>query len=56
MTPTLAARMAATFDRLSGGRLMVNLVTGGDQAELAGDGVFLDHEQRYRQSEEFIDI
>jgi alkanesulfonate monooxygenase len=56
MTPTLAARMASTFDRLSGGRLMVNLVTGGDQAELEGDGVFLDHEQRYRQSEEFIDI
>src|SRR5881392_3405411 len=30
MAPTLAARMAATFDRLSGGRLLVNLVTGGD--------------------------
>ncbi len=27
--PALAARMAATFDRLSGGRLLVNLVTGG---------------------------
>src|SRR5438552_13972010 len=45
--PVLSARMAATFDRLSGGRLLVNLVTGGDADELAGDGVFLDHEQRY---------
>jgi len=54
--PSLAARMAATFDRLSGGRLLVNLVTGGDQAELEGDGVFLDHASRYEQSAEFIRI
>ena len=54
--PALAARMAATFDRLSGGRLLVNLVTGGDQVELEGDGVFLDHATRYEQSAEFIRI
>jgi alkanesulfonate monooxygenase len=54
--PSLAARMAATFDRLSGGRLLVNLVTGGDQTELEGDGVFLDHAARYEQSAEFIRI
>ncbi|WP_026431151.1 FMNH2-dependent alkanesulfonate monooxygenase [Paracidovorax oryzae] len=54
--PALAARMAATFDRLSGGRLLINLVTGGDRTELEGDGVFLDHAQRYAQSEEFIRI
>jgi alkanesulfonate monooxygenase len=54
--PSLAARMAATFDRLSGGRLLINLVTGGDRAELEGDGVFLDHAKRYEQSAEFIRI
>ena len=54
--PSLAARMAATFDRLSGGRLLVNLVTGGDQAELEGDGVYLNHASRYEQSTEFIRI
>ncbi|KAF1053058.1 MAG: Methanesulfonate monooxygenase [Delftia tsuruhatensis] len=54
--PSLAARMAASFDRLSGGRLLINLVTGGDRAELEGDGVFLDHAQRYEQSAEFIRI
>ncbi|WP_294259313.1 FMNH2-dependent alkanesulfonate monooxygenase [uncultured Comamonas sp.] len=54
--PSLAARMAASFDRLSGGRLLINLVTGGDQAELEGDGVFLDHATRYEQSAEFIQI
>jgi len=54
--PALAARMAASFDRLSNGRLLINLVTGGDRAELEGDGVFLDHAQRYDQSAEFIRI
>ncbi len=54
--PSLAARLAASFDRLSGGRLLINLVTGGDRAELEGDGVFLDHAQRYEQSAEFIRI
>ncbi len=36
--PVQTARMAATLDRLSGGRVLVNLVTGGDPDELAGDG------------------
>ncbi len=54
--PALAARMAATFDRLSNGRLLINLVTGGDKAELEGDGVYLDHAARYEQSAEFIRI
>ena len=54
--PSLAARIAASFDRLSGGRLLINLVTGGDQTELEGDGVFLDHAARYEQSAEFIRI
>jgi len=56
MTPTLAARMAATFDRVSNGRLLVNLVTGGDAAELEGDGLFLDHAARYETSSEFIRV
>src|ERR1700747_93507 len=41
ISPTAGARMAATFDRLSGGRLLVNVVTGGDPAEATADGVFL---------------
>ncbi|MFE4353383.1 MULTISPECIES: FMNH2-dependent alkanesulfonate monooxygenase [Bacillaceae] len=56
MSPTLAARMAASFDRLSGGRLLINVVTGGDPVELAGDGVFLNHTDRYRLTDEFLDI
>ncbi|NEX61978.1 FMNH2-dependent alkanesulfonate monooxygenase [Noviherbaspirillum sp. 17J57-3] len=55
-SPGLAIRTAATFDRLSGGRLLVNVVTGGDQAELEADGVFADHATRYEISSEFLDI
>ncbi|WP_343640483.1 FMNH2-dependent alkanesulfonate monooxygenase [Roseateles sp.] len=54
--PVQSARMAATLDRLSGGRLLVNLVTGGDPDELAGDGLFLPHEERYALSTEFLSI
>ncbi|MBL8278631.1 MAG: FMNH2-dependent alkanesulfonate monooxygenase [Pelomonas sp.] len=56
VAPAQSARMAATLDRLSGGRLLVNLVTGGDPDELAGDGQFLGHAERYEQSAEFIRI
>lgn len=54
--PVQQARVAATFDRLSGGRLLVNLVTGGDPDELAGDGVFDTHAERYELSTEFLTI
>jgi len=56
MSPTLAARMASTFDRISGGRLLINVVTGGDPLELAGDGLFLDHDARYDLTDEFLHI
>ena len=56
MSPTLAARMAATFDRLSDGRLLINVVTGGDPVELAGDGVHVSHDERYEITDEFLTI
>ena len=55
-SPGLAVRMAATFDRLSNGRLLINVVTGGDQGELEADGVFADHAKRYEISDEFFRI
>ncbi|VVE67556.1 alkanesulfonate monooxygenase, FMNH(2)-dependent [Pandoraea anapnoica] len=55
-SPALTARMAATFDRLSGGRLLINVVTGGDAGELEGDGFFADHAQRYEVTHEFLRI
>ncbi|MBA4541503.1 MULTISPECIES: FMNH2-dependent alkanesulfonate monooxygenase [Thermoactinomyces] len=56
ISPTLAARMAATFDRLSAGRLLINIVTGGDPVELAGDGLHLDHDTRYELTDEFLTV
>ncbi|MGA9868407.1 MAG: FMNH2-dependent alkanesulfonate monooxygenase [Acetobacteraceae bacterium] len=56
LTPALAARQAAAFDRISDGRLLLNIVTGGRPQELAGDGVLLDHDERYAQTEEFLTI
>jgi alkanesulfonate monooxygenase len=56
VAPSQSARMAATLDRLSGGRVLVNLVTGGDAEELAGDGQFLDHAARYEVSAEFMHV
>lgn len=54
--PTLAARMAATLDRLSDGRALVNVVTGGDPVENRGDGVFLPHNERYALTREFLEV
>ncbi|MDD9148286.1 MULTISPECIES: FMNH2-dependent alkanesulfonate monooxygenase [unclassified Sporolactobacillus] len=56
MSPTLAARMAATLDRISEGRALINVVAGGDPVELAGDGLFLDHDQRYEATDEFLEV
>jgi len=55
-TPALAARMVASFDRMSQGRLLVNVVTGGDPTELAGDGIFLDKTGRYELTDEFLTV
>lgn len=56
MSPSFAARMSATLDRFSNGRLLINVVAGGDRVELAGEGVFLDHDQRYELTDEFLTI
>lgn len=54
--PSVAARQATTFDYLSGGRLSINVVTGGSPQEQARDGDFLDHDTRYRRTKEYIKL
>ncbi|MFO1026321.1 MAG: FMNH2-dependent alkanesulfonate monooxygenase [Acetobacteraceae bacterium] len=56
LTPALAARQAAALDRISNGRLLINIVTGGSPKELGGDGLFLDHDERYALTDEFLNI
>ncbi|MGQ3671929.1 FMNH2-dependent alkanesulfonate monooxygenase [Xanthobacter sp. TB0136] len=55
-TPAFAARQTAALDRLSNGRLLLNVVVGGNPTELAGDGLFISHDERYAQAAEFLTI
>jgi len=54
--PAMAARAAATLDRISNGRLLINVVIGGDPVELNGDGLFLDRASRYAVTDEFLTV
>ncbi|WP_330293205.1 LLM class flavin-dependent oxidoreductase [Streptomyces sp. NBC_00576] len=56
VSPTLAAQMASTFQRQSGGRLLLNVVTGGESHEQKAYGDFLDKDDRYRRTGEFLEV
>jgi alkanesulfonate monooxygenase len=56
ISPTLAAQMASTFQRLSRGRLLLNVVTGGESHEQRAYGDFLDKDDRYARTDEFLHI
>ncbi|MET0971628.1 MAG: FMNH2-dependent alkanesulfonate monooxygenase [Tardiphaga sp.] len=55
-SPSVAARMTATLDRVTNGRLLINVVTGGDPVENKGDGIFLPHDERYAVTREFLNV
>ncbi|MFT3801820.1 MAG: LLM class flavin-dependent oxidoreductase [Burkholderiaceae bacterium] len=55
-SPTLAARQIATLDQFSGGRLGVHFISGGSDAEQQRDGDYLDHDQRYARTDEYLSI
>jgi alkanesulfonate monooxygenase len=54
--PTLAAQQTATLQRFSGGRVLLNIVTGGDDLEQRRFGDWLDHDERYARTGEFLHI
>ncbi|SHE53529.1 alkanesulfonate monooxygenase [Seinonella peptonophila] len=56
ISPFTAARMAATFHRISESRIALNIVSGASPEELAKDGVFLSHDQRYEYTGEFLEV
>lgn len=56
VAPTLAARKLATLDQLLDGRLALNVISGGSSAEQRKDGDYLDHDQRYARTDEFLDV
>ena len=56
VAPTVAARKLATLDQFSGGRLAVHVISGGSDADQRRDGDFLDHDARYRRTDEYLDV
>ena len=53
--PAIAAKQIATIDQLSEGRTAVNIVSGWFKGEFSAIGEpWLEHDERYRRSEEFI--
>ncbi len=56
VSPTVAGQMAATYQRISRGRLLLNIVTGGDDAEQRRFGDHLGKEARYRRAGEYLQI
>ncbi|MFF7500071.1 LLM class flavin-dependent oxidoreductase [Streptomyces lavendulae] len=56
ISPTLAAQMAATYQRITRGRLLLNVVTGGDSSEQRRFGDHLDHDRRYERTAEFLSV
>jgi alkanesulfonate monooxygenase len=56
VSPTLSAQMAATFARHAPGRLLLNVVVGGEAHEQRSFGDFLDKDARYERCDEFLDV
>ena len=55
-SPTVVAPMTGTLSRLSKGRRLTDVVTGGDKVENKGDGIFLSHCQCYDITRELTEI
>jgi alkanesulfonate monooxygenase len=56
IAPAQMAKMIATFDQMSEGRIYVNLIAGGGYAEMAADGVFIGHDERYEAMDETVTL
>jgi len=56
MNPVLLAKMIATFDQFSGGRICVNLIAGQADQEIRSEGVSLAKEDRYAIMQEEVEI
>lgn len=56
LSPVLAAQEASTYQRFTGNRLALNVVTGGEEAEMRRFGDHLDKAARYRRTGEFLTI
>jgi alkanesulfonate monooxygenase len=56
VAPTLAARQLATLDHYTNGRLAVHYITGGSDEDQQRDGDFLNHDERYARTDEYLTV
>ena len=56
VAPTLAARQLATLDHYTNGRLAVHYITGGSDEDQQRDGDFLNHDERYARTDEYLSV
>jgi alkanesulfonate monooxygenase len=56
INPVLMAKMIATFDQMSGGRICINLIAGQNESEVEAEGVRHAKEERYALMEEEVSI
>jgi alkanesulfonate monooxygenase len=56
LPPTMAARQLATLDHFGDGRVWVHIITGGVEEDQARDGDFLDHDERYHRTDEYLEV
>lgn len=56
VAPTLAARQLATLDHYTNGRLAVHYISGGSDEDQQRDGDFLNHDERYARTDEYLTI
>jgi alkanesulfonate monooxygenase len=54
--PTVAAQALTTLDRISKGRAVVHIISGGSDAEQARHGDYLSKDERYDRSEEYVKL
>lgn len=54
--PVQAARMSATLQRATGGRLVYNIISGGGGRPQLWWGDKVDHDDRYARTSEFLDV
>ena len=56
VSPTLSAQMAATFAKHAPGRILLNVVVGGEAHEQRAFGDHLDKDARYQRCDEFLEV
>lgn len=56
VSPTVAARQFATLDQYTNGRVAVHYITGGSDEDQQRDGDFLDHDDRYARTDEYLGL